>query len=139
MTLLLIVMFAAVAIIGAIIAAVLVLTRGRRGLLNKEEYRMAWLKIENNLDKNNTATYQFAILSADKLLDRVLIELDLPGDTMDGRLKDAKDKLSNPSAVRAAHKLRNQVAQRTDHKINIIGARRALLTYKKALKELGAI
>jgi hypothetical protein len=139
MTLPLIIMFAAVIAIGVVITVVMLSTRGRSGLLSKEEYRTAWLKIENNLDKNNATTYQFAILSADKLLDQVLVELGMPSDTMDGRLRDAKARLGNLSTLRAAHKLRDKIAHATDEKINVLNARRALATYKKALRELGAI
>ena len=139
MTTLLTIMVVVVVVIGVILVAVIMLTRGRKGLLNQEKYRVRWLEIENGLDKNNTATYQFAILAADKLLDQVLNELGLVGDTMDDRIKDAKNKLSNPNVLSVAHKLRDQIVQRTDAKINIITARRALATYKKSLKDLGAI
>jgi hypothetical protein len=139
MTPLLVLMFIAVAVIGAAIVAVMLLTRGKSKLLNKEDYRTTWLKIENNLDKNNAATYQFAILSADKLLDRALTELGVAGDTTTDRLKNAKGQLSNASVVLTARKLRDRIAHETGTKINIIHARRALVAYKKALRELGAI
>jgi hypothetical protein len=139
MTPLLIIMLIAVVVIGAAIVAVMLLTRGRSKLLDKENYRTAWLKIENNLDKSNAATYQFAILSADKLLDQALTELGVAGDTTTDRLKNAKGQLSNASVVLTARKLRDRIAHETGTKINIIGARRALVAYKKALRELGAI
>jgi hypothetical protein len=139
MTLILVLMLIAVVVIGAAIVAVMLLTRGRSKLLDKENYRTAWLKIENNLDKNNAATYQFAILSADKLLDQALTELGVAGDTTTDRLKNAKGQLSNASVVLTARKLRDRIAHETGAKINIIGARRALVAYKKALRELGAI
>ena len=139
MTTLLTIMVVVIVIIGAILVAVITLTRGRKGLLDQEKYRVRWLEIENGLDKNNTATYQFAILAADKLLDQALSELNLSGSTMSDRIENAKNKLSNPNVLSVAHKLRDQIARRADAKINIITARRALATYKKSLKDLGAI
>ena len=128
-----------VVIIGAVLIAVMVMTKGRSGVLIKEGYRTEWLKIENGLDKNNLATYQFAILAADKLLDQALCELGVSGDNMDNRLKASKDRFASLSGVCVAHKLRNQVAHEADSNISLLNARRALATYKKALKELEAI
>ncbi|MCL2173707.1 hypothetical protein FWH58_00165 [Candidatus Saccharibacteria bacterium] len=139
MNLSLIIMITVAAIIGVILVVIIILTRGRKGLLDQEKYRVRWLEIENGLDKNNTATYQFAVLAADKLLEQALHELGLAGETMIDRLKNAKNKLSNPNIVLTAHKLRDQIARKTDAKINTTSVRRALAIYKKSLKELGAI
>ncbi|MDR0956209.1 MAG: hypothetical protein LBM73_03725 [Candidatus Nomurabacteria bacterium] len=107
--------------------------------LNRAKFQAAWLKIQNSLDKNHPATYQFAILSADKLLDQALKDLGVAGEKTSERLNAAKAKFSNVDAVWSAHKLRNQVAHEPDAKIGLAAARRALAAYKKALKDLGAI
>ena len=66
-----IVMLIVITLVGLAVLAIIALTRGHgRKLLNKEEYRTAWLEIENNITKDNDASYQFAILSADNLLDQ---------------------------------------------------------------------
>ena len=134
-----IITLAIVAIIGVALLVVITMTRGRGSALDQQKYREAWLKIENNLDKSNLATYQFAILSADKLLDQALKESGVKGEKMSERLKNAKDKFSNVNQIWTAHKLRNVIAHEPDAKINSLGAKRALATFKKALKELGAI
>ena len=72
-------MLLAIVVVGVVLLAILITTRGKGKALDKEAYRTEWLKIENNLDKANDATYQFSILSADKLLDRALRELGVPG------------------------------------------------------------
>jgi len=128
-----------VAIISVIVVAIAIFTRGRNGLLDKDKYRILWLEIENGLDKNNLTTYQFAVLSANKLLSQVLDDLGSNGDSMSDRLKNVKSKISNFSAVLAAHKLRNKIAHETDINVSAIDARRALATFKKTLKDLGAI
>ena len=141
MSTLLIIMTVAIVVIGVVLLAVIALTRGQRGVLDQQKYRTEWLKIENALDKNNLATYQFAVLSADKLLDQALRESGLPGEKMSDRLRAAggSRKFSDINQVWAAHKLRNRIAHETDAKVNLLGPRRALATFKKALKELGAI
>ena len=113
-----VIMLIVILLIGFAILAVLALTRGHgRRLLNKEKYRTAWLEIENNITKDNNSSYQFAILSADKLLDKALKESGVPGDTMGDRLKQS-DLGGN---------------------INKVVAKRMLAIYKNALKDLGAI
>ncbi len=134
-----IIILAIVAVVGVALLVVITMTRGRGGVLDQEKYREAWLKIENNLDRNNSATYQFAILAADKLLDQALKESGVAGTKMSERLKNAKEKFSNVNQIWTAHKLRNVIAHEPDAKVNLLGAKRALATFKKALKELGAI
>jgi hypothetical protein len=132
-------MFVVIVVIGAVLLAVIAMTRGRGGVLDQQKFRTEWLKIENALDKNNLATYQFAVLAADKLLDQALRDSGVAGDKMGDRLKNAKGKFGNLDAVWAAHKMRNQIAHDTDTRVNVIGARRALATFKRALRELGAV
>ncbi len=139
MTLQIILMVAVIVVVGVILLVIIGKTRGRGGLLDQEKYRTKWLEIENNLDKNNLATYQFAVLSADKLLDSALKESGVSGEKMGDRLRNCKGKFDNLNDVWFAHKLRNQIAHETDSRVNLLGARRALAIYKKSLKELGAI
>lgn len=135
----LVIMIIAVVIIGVVLLVLMSLTRGRGGPLDQQRFRAAWLKIENSLDKNNLATYQFAILNADKLLDQAMKELGVVGESMADRLRSANKKFSNVNTIWSAHKMRNVIAHEPDAKINLMTAKRALATFKKALKELGAI
>lgn len=135
-----VIMLIVILLIGFAILAVLALTRGHgRRLLNKEKYRTAWLEIENNITKDNNSSYQFAILSADKLLDKALKESGIPGDTMGDRLKQSDRLLQDINGVWAAHKMRNRIAHEVGGNINKVVAKRMLAIYKNALKDLGAI
>lgn len=133
-------MLIGIVLIGLVILAILALTRGHgRKLLNKEQYRTSWLEIENNITKGNNASYQFAILSADKLLDKALRESGVPGETMGDRLKHSDKLLQDINGVWAAHKLRNRIAHEVGGSVNKVVAKRMLTIYKNALKDLGAI
>ena len=133
-------MLIGIVLIGLVILAILALTRGHgRKLLNKEQYRTSWLEIENNITKDNNASYQFAILSADKLLDKALRESGVPGETMGDRLKHSDKLLQDINGVWAAHKLRNRIAHEVGGSVNKVVAKRMLTIYKNALKDLGAI
>ena len=106
---------------------------------NVEEYQTRWLKIENSLVKGERQTYSLAVLNADKLLDRALIELGLPGKTMGERMKRVDNKFTKANAVWYAHKLRNQIAHESDFELDYNEASRALVAFRQALKDLGAI
>ncbi len=106
---------------------------------NQDKYRSEWLSIEQKLVKGNEATYHLAILYADKLLDKALKEAGYKGQTMGDRMRSAKDTWSNANHVWTAHKLRNQVAHETDIKISYETTQRAMIAYKQALKDVGAI
>lgn len=109
--------------------------------LNIEYFRLKYLEAENKLKANEPTTYQIAILEADKLVDQALRERGFNGETMGERLKNATNSkvFSDRNCIWLAHKLRNQIAHEPDVKVSYKQARGALVCFKKALKDLGAI
>lgn len=130
---------AAVLIVGGLLFAVIALTKRGPRALDVEKYRSRWLSIEQQLKRDETASYQMTILNADKLVDQALIERGMSGKTMGERMKAAQTKWTNANHIWTAHKLRNQIAHEPDVKLDYEGARRALIAFKQALKDLGAI
>jgi hypothetical protein len=127
-------------LIVAVLVFVAILLTGKRGYhFNVEAYQSRFLAIENKLSKENSATYPIVIIEADKLLDKALMEMGVPGKTMGDRLKRSGDKFTNINAVWRAHKLRNAIAHETDLEIGYKQALNAIAIYKQALKDLGAI
>ncbi len=131
-------------IIAILIVAVLVflaiLLTGKHGYtFNREVYQTKFLAIENKLNQKNAATFMTTVIEADKLLDRALIEMGVPGKTMGERLKKCGDKFTHLNAVWRAHKLRNALAHESDLEISYKQSYNALQVYKQALKDLGAI
>ena len=134
----LIVLFAAVLIIGVFLFAVI--TLGKKGsALDVEKYRSRWLAIEQSIGRDNAASYHMAIMNADKLVDQALKDKGFGGQTMGERLKTAKAALPHRDNIWNAHKLRNRIAHEADAKVSYDQARRALAQYKQTLKDLGAI
>ncbi len=129
----------AIVAVGLLALVAMTLMGKRRHDFNVEEYQTRWLKIENGLVKGQRQTYNLAVLNADKLLDRALIELGLPGKTMGERMKRVNDRFSKVNAVWYAHKLRNQIAHEPDFELDYDEASRALAAFRQALKDLGAI
>ena len=129
----------AIVLVGIMVFVAISLTSKKRYSFEKEEYQAEWLHIENSLVKENKATYTTAIIEADKLLDKALNEMGVPGKNMGERLKKAGGYFSQLNAVWHAHKLRNQIAHEYKFKVEYSQARRALASFKQALKDLEAI
>ena len=133
-------LFGSIAVVGILVFVAIVLTGKKRYTFNKLEYQSDFLAIENSLTKDNSQSYNMAVVEGDKLLDKAMMEMGIPGKTMGERLKKCgKEKYSQLNAVWNAHKLRNQIAHESGFKIEYHQARHALTIYKQALKDLGAI
>jgi hypothetical protein len=107
--------------------------------LNVDEYRVKFLAAENQLKHDDQGSYSLSVLNADKLVDQALRELGLPGETMGEKLKNSPKKFSDINSLWLAHKLRNRIAHETNVVVGYDEARYALASFKKALKDLGAI
>lgn len=127
-------------LIVAVLVFVAIMLTGKRGHhFNIQYYQTRFLEIENRLKQDNPASYTTTIINCDKLLDRALIEMGVPGKTMGDRLKRVGDRFTNLNGVWRAHKLRNAIAHESDFEISYKQAHNALQIYKQALKDLGAI
>ena len=136
----LLVFLVAILVVGVLVFIAISTTKKRGPAFDRENYQIDFLRIENSLVRDNEATYSMAIVNADKLLDKALCEMGIPGRNMGDRLKRVgKDKFTQLNAVWYAHKLRNQIAHEHNFKPDFNQARHALDTYRKALRDLGAI
>lgn len=135
-----VVIFIFAVLIVAVFIFVAILLTGKRGyMFNREKYQTDFLAIENKMRKESPATWTTTIIEADKLLDKAMIEMGVPGKTMGDRLKRRGDKFSNLNGVWRAHKLRNAIAHEAGFEVGYKQALNALEIYKQALKDLGAI
>ena len=135
-----IVFLIAVLVVGVLIFIAILLTSKRNHSFDTMEYQTNFLEIENSLIKDNKASYNMAVVNADKLLDKALCEMGVPGKTMGERMKKlGNTKFSQTNAVWHAHKLRNQIAHEHNFQLDYNQAKHALSVYKQALKDLGAI
>ena len=129
----------AIVIVAVLVLIAMALTKKHSHRFDQEEYQTRFLRIENQLNKENPATFAMAVIDGDKLLDKALIEAGVSGKTMGDRLKHSTEKLTDINAVWRAHKLRNAIAHENDLEISYRQAAGALVIYKQALKDLGAI
>ena len=129
----------AIVIVGVLVLIAVSITSKRRYSFDKEDYQVDWLKIENSLAKDNKQSYNAAVIDADKLLDKALNEMGIPGKTMGERMKRSSSYFSQLNSVWYAHKMRNQIAHEHGFSVDYNQAKHALASYKQALKDLGAI
>lgn len=127
-------------LIAAIVGVVYLMVMSKQGpKLNVARYQTKWLEVENSLRRDNPASWQLAILSADKLLDQALRDRRFKGQTMGERMKSAGKVWKNANHVWSAHKVRNQLAHEVNANVTYDIALRSLSAFKQALKDLGAI
>lgn len=133
--------FILVAVLLAAIVGVIYLSFASKmsAKLHVQKYQSSWLAIENGVSRNNAASWQLAIINADKLLDQALRERRFRGKTMGERMKVANKTWRNPDHVWGAHKIRNRLAHETDMSVDYETTLRTLSAFKQALKDLGAI
>lgn len=129
----------AIIIIGILVFIAISITGNKVYSFDKEEYQTDFLSIENSLTKDNELSFNAAVVEADKLLDKALMEMGLPGKTMGERMKAAQNKFTSNNSVWYAHKMRNQIAHERNFKVDYNKAAHALKAYRQALKDLGAI
>lgn len=130
---------AAVIFIGALVLWLISSTKKGRIYLNVEYYRAKCLEIEHQLKRDEFSSYHLSVMNADKLLDKALMERGFGGQTMGERMKNAAKIFSDRNGIWNAHKLRNKIAHESDVYITYDDARRSLMAFRQALKDLGAI
>ena len=128
----------AILIVGILVFVAVLLTGKRSYHFDVEDYQARFLSIENKLKKDSPASFAVSVIEGDKLLDKALTEMGLPGKTMGERLKHVSQ-FSDTNSVWHAHKLRNEIAHEAGFEISFQQAKNALAIYKQALKDLGAI
>lgn len=129
----------AILIVGVFVFIAISSTGRHNHHFDVEDYQTRFLKIENSLSRENKLSYNAAVIEADKLLDRALMELGIPGKTMGERLKASSRRFSQLNSVWYAHKQRNQIAHEQDFNLEYSQAKHALASFRQALKDLGAI
>lgn len=130
----------AVVVVGVLVYLAVLLTQKKPHAFDMMEYQTDFLAIENSLVRDNPLSFNAAVVEADKLLDKALCEMGVPGKTMGERLKNiGNSKFTQLNSVWHAHKLRNQIAHEPRFTLDYVQAKRALASFKQALKDLGAI
>lgn len=107
------------------------------GFISKKIIKGPWQDILKKLNSENRSDWNLAIIQADSLVDNILKEMGLPGETMGDRMKTLdRSRLVSLDDLWEAHRIRNQIAHETDRTATKHKAAYAISLFEKVLKEL---
>jgi hypothetical protein len=106
--------------------------------LDEKKIREVWAEILKTSD-HGVMGAKLSIIEADKLLDRILKSMLMPGETLGERLKYAAYKYPSIRQVWGAHRLRNQLVHDAAFELTIRQAKGALQDYEKVFKTLNVM
>lgn len=133
-----------IAIIGFVIVALTILVivlkfTVRRAPLKprKKTYQKRWQELQKFCKAKDT--WPEALFAADKLLDKALIKRGFKGKTMGERLVNAQRKFTDNDDLWYAHKLCKKLRDNPEMKLKEREVKDALVGFRQALKDLGAL
>lgn len=127
---------AAVVILLILVTGASFLRRRPKGLKHIY-FEKRWTELQTLCGSQNT--WPLAIINADKLLDEALKKRRLKGKAMGERLVAAQHILTDNDGVWFGHKLRNRIVHEDNVKLKEKDVKQALIGFRRALKDLGAL
>lgn len=127
---------AAVVIILLLVFGMSLLQRRPRKL-KPQYFQKRWQELQKHCSAKDT--WPLAIINADKLLDEALKKRRFKGKAMGERLVDAQRILTDNDGVWYGHKLRNRLVHESSVKLKEKDVKQALVGFRRALKDLGAL
>lgn len=108
--------------------------------IKKDIVKEKWVKILEKIKSGTEENIKLAVIETDSLIDDLLKEKGITGETMADRLKSiSKDELRTLDNLWEAHKLRNKIAHQPHFKLDYGEAKQAFKHYQSVLKEFEAI
>ena len=105
--------------------------------VRKSYYLGKWREIQKMC--GNKDDWAHAIIHADMLLDEILVKKRTQGGSMGERLVSIQKKFTSHDEVWNAHKLANSLRQNAEQRITQSKIKDALVAYRQALRDLGAL
>lgn len=126
-------------IVGLTILFVIIKMGMRRAPLKprKKTYNARWQELQKFC--KNKETWPEAIYAADKLLDKALIKKGFKGKSMGERLVSAQRTFTDNDALWYSHKLCKKLRENPELKLREKEVKNALIGFRQALKDLGAL
>ncbi len=110
------------------------------GRLPKTKTQKEWEAISHNVDSNHFEDYKKAVVSAEKLFNRVLKSANFSGSNIEDRLKKIPDsQLEFKEDIIWAHRLKEKIFEDENFEVEHEEAKRAVYIFERALKEINII
>lgn len=106
--------------------------------LDRKKIRETWTEIQKTSGMGLMGM-KLAVIEADKLLDNVMRQLLIPGETMGERMKMAEFKYPEIRRVWPAHKTRNMLVHDSTFQLRMSDGKESLRTFERALKMFKAL
>lgn len=128
-----------VVIVGLTLLVVILKFTVRRAPLKprKKTYNAKWKELQAYCKSKDT--WPQAIFAADQLLDKALIKKGFKGKTMGERLVSAQRTFTDNDELWYAHKLCKKLHENPQMKLKEKEVKNALIGFRQALKDLGAL
>lgn len=126
-----------VGVVTVLIVGLLVFLKRRPKKLNLADFQTRWSEAQRLCSKPDT--WPLAIINADKLLDEALKKRKYRGKTMGERMVSAQHDIQDNDSLWYGHKLRNKLVHEEMKKLKKQDVMTALIGFREALKDLGAL
>lgn len=103
----------------------------------KKTYQARWRELQKFCKTKET--WPDALFAADKLLDKALIKKGVKGKSMGERLVSAQRTFTDNDSLWFAHKLCKKLHEQPDRKLTEKEVKDALIGFRQALKDVGAL
>lgn len=126
-------------IVGLTILFIVIKMGMRRAPLKprKKTYNARWKELQKYYKTKDT--WPQAINTADKLLDKALIKKGFKGKSMGERLVSAQRTFTDNDSLWYSHKLSKKLRENPELKLKEKEVKEALIGFRQALKDLGAL
>lgn len=126
-------------IVGLTILFIVIKMGMRRAPLKprKKTYNARWKELQKY--RKTKDTWPQAINAADKLLDKALIKKGFKGKSMGERLVSAQRTFTDNDSLWYSHKLSKKLRENPELKLKEKEVKEALIGFRQALKDLGAL
>lgn len=120
-----------------IVTVALILLRRMPKRVQSKYYVGKWREIQKMC--SNKDDWAHAVIHADMLLDEILVKRKIAGKTTGERMVSAQKRFTTNDSLWDAHKLANSLRHDAEQRITKAKIKDALVAFRQALRDLGAL
>jgi len=99
-----------------------------------------WVEVGKHLGGTSPADWKLAVIEADSILDRLLVDLGFEGETLGERLKSVKrEEMATLNDAWEAHKVRNRIAHEVSYNLTQLDAKKTISQFERVFREFDYI